>query len=43
MLKVGDRAPDFSVMSTTGDTIDSARLRGKKLVVYFFPKAFTPG
>lgn len=43
MLKVGDRAPDFSAVATTGETIDTRALRGKKLVVYFFPKAFTPG
>jgi peroxiredoxin len=43
MLKVGDRAPEFSAVATNGETIDTRMLRGKKVVVYFFPKAFTPG
>lgn len=43
VLKVGDRLPDFSVETTDGRTLRSSESLGKNLVVYFFPKAFTPG
>jgi peroxiredoxin Q/BCP len=43
MLKVGDRAPDFSAVSTDGKPLSLAGLKGKKVIVYFYPKAFTPG
>ena len=43
MLNVGDNAPDFSLPSHTGETISLKDLRGKTLVLYFFPKADTPG
>lgn len=43
MLKVGDRLPDFQARSTDGRTVCTSSLRGKPLVLFFFPKAFTPG
>jgi len=43
MLKIGDRAPDFTAETTEGRTLRLASLRGKFVVLYFFPKAFTPG
>jgi peroxiredoxin len=43
MLKVGDPAPAFSVKTTDGRQISSGDLKGKYVVIYFFPKAFTPG
>lgn len=43
MLKVGDKVPDFSVETTAGQAFTLSEHRGKILVVYFFPKAFTPG
>lgn len=43
MLKVGDRLPEFEARSTEGCPIRSAALLGKLTVVFFFPKAFTPG
>ncbi|MCS6913014.1 MAG: peroxiredoxin [Myxococcota bacterium] len=43
MLKVGDPAPDFSATTTEGRTLRLSELRGRKVVLYFFPKAFTPG
>ena len=43
MLKVGDSAPDFDVESTTGETVSLRALRGRPVVIYFFPKAFTMG
>jgi peroxiredoxin len=43
MLKVGDSAPDFSVLDHTGVRHTLADYRGKHLVLWFFPKADTPG
>lgn len=43
MLKVGDQAPDFTAQSTSGQTISLRALRGRTVVLYFFPKAFTMG
>lgn len=42
-LKVGDKAPDFSVKNQDGKLISMADFKGKKLVVFFYPKASTPG
>ena len=42
-LKVGDTAPDFSLPSGTGETITLKSLRGKQVVLYFYPKDDTPG
>ncbi|MBT8304651.1 MAG: thioredoxin-dependent thiol peroxidase [Bacteroidia bacterium] len=41
-LKAGDKAPEFSSMDQDGNTISSSDYRGKKLVVFFYPKANTP-
>ena len=43
MLKVGDNAPDFTAQATNGSTVSLGALRGRPVVVYFFPKAFTMG
>jgi len=43
MLKVGDKIPIFSGRCTDGKVITSESLRGKWLVLFFYPKAFTPG
>jgi len=40
---VGDIAPDFSLPSSTGETIGLHELAGRKVVLYFYPKADTPG
>jgi len=43
-LKVGDLAPDFTLPSTSGQTVKLSDFRGKKIVVLaFFPAAFTGG
>jgi peroxiredoxin Q/BCP len=42
-LKAGDRAPDFLLPSTDGGTVSLKDLRGKKVVLYFYPKDDTPG
>jgi len=43
MLQVGDVVPDFSIESDSGATVSSAALRGKRYVMYFYPKDDTPG
>ncbi|MBY8997738.1 MAG: peroxiredoxin [Candidatus Thorarchaeota archaeon] len=43
MLKVGDEAPDFESVDDTGKPFKLSEYRGKKLVLYFYPKDFTPG
>ncbi|MDF9716385.1 thioredoxin-dependent thiol peroxidase [Nocardioides sp. ChNu-153] len=42
-LAVGDVAPDFTLTSDTGDEVTLSSLRGRKVVVYFYPAAMTPG
>lgn len=42
-LQVGDRAPDFSMPTVSGGTVSLSDLRGKKVVLYFYPKDDTPG
>ncbi|WP_028121676.1 thioredoxin-dependent thiol peroxidase [Epilithonimonas tenax] len=43
MLNVGDSLPAFIGTNQNGESIDSQKLIGKKLVVFFYPKASTPG
>ncbi len=40
---IGDTAPDFTLPADGGDEISLAKLRGKKVVLYFYPKDDTPG
>ena len=42
-LKKGDKAPDFSLLDQHENRISLGDFRGKKLLVYFYPKASTPG
>jgi peroxiredoxin Q/BCP len=42
-LKVGDKVPEFSVPDENGNTVSLSDYKGKKLVVFFYPKANTPG
>jgi peroxiredoxin Q/BCP len=42
-LKVGDKAPVFTATDQNGKTINLGDFKGKKLVVYFYPKDNTPG
>ena len=42
-LKVGDKAPAFSLEDQAGKTVKLSDSKGKKLLVYFYPKASTPG
>ncbi|GKQ99858.1 thioredoxin-dependent thiol peroxidase [Aeromonas hydrophila] len=42
-LSAGSLAPDFSLSDQDGNQVRLADLRGKKVLVYFYPKAMTPG
>ena len=43
MLKIGDKAPDFTLKTDEGKEISLKDLKGKRVVLYFYPKASTPG
>jgi peroxiredoxin Q/BCP len=43
MPEPGDKAPDFTLPDQHGDPVSLADLRGKEVVLYFYPKADTPG
>ena len=42
-LKAGDKAPSFSGRDQNGNLISLSHFKGKKLVIYFYPKDNTPG
>ncbi len=42
-LAPGDPAPDFTLTSDTGEQVSLSGLRGRKVIVYFYPAAMTPG
>jgi len=43
MLQIGELAPDFTLKSHQGKQIALAKLRGRKVVLWFYPEADTPG
>ncbi len=43
MLQAGDPAPDFTMEADKGGSVSLADLRGKTVVLYFYPKDDTPG
>ena len=43
MLTIGEHVPEFEGINQDGKTISSKKLLGKKLIVFFYPKASTPG
>ena len=43
MLTVGDTAPDFELLSDEGNPVKLSDYRGQRVVVFFYPKADTPG
>jgi len=43
LLEVGDKAPDFKLLDQTGETVVLSGFKGRKVLVYFYPKADTPG
>ena len=42
-VKVGQKAPDFTALNDTGQKVKLSDLKGKKIVLYFYPKDDTPG
>jgi len=42
-LSSGDTAPDFTLPTDTGASVSLSDLRGRKVIVYFYPAAMTPG
>ena len=42
-LSEGDKAPEFSLDSSTGETLSLSDLKGKKVALYFYPRDDTPG
>ena len=42
-LNVGDKAPDFSGLNQNGEQVSLSGFKGKKLILYFYPKDDTPG
>lgn len=43
MLQVGDVAPEFKVLTDAGEEFDLAAHKGEKIILYFYPRADTPG
>ena len=42
-LKPGDEAPDFTLPADDGTQVTLSQLRGRKVVLFFYGKDFTPG
>jgi peroxiredoxin Q/BCP len=42
-LKVGEKAPDFTLLDQQGQKVKLSSFRGRSVLVYFYPKADTPG
>ena len=43
MLHPGDKAPDFTLTADDGRTVSLADFRGRRVVLFFYPKDDTPG
>jgi thioredoxin-dependent peroxiredoxin len=43
MIKAGDKAPDFKAKDQNGKEVTLSGLKGKKVILYFYPKDMTPG
>lgn len=43
MVSIGSEAPDFTAQTSRGTTLTLSSLKGQPIVLYFYPKAFTPG
>lgn len=43
MLEVGEKAPDFTLQDKDGNEVTLSRFRGRKVVLYFYPRDNTPG
>jgi len=43
MLEIGNKAPEFTLLDQDGNDVSLSDFAGKKVVLWFFPKASTPG
>lgn len=43
MLKIGDKAPQFKLLTDTGEKVSLKDFSGKTVILYFYPKDMTPG
>ncbi len=43
MFQTGDKAPDFELLDQNGDSVKLSDLKGQTVVLYFYPRADTPG
>jgi len=43
MLKIGSKAPDFTLKTDTGAEVSLKDFKGQRVVLFFYPKANTPG
>jgi len=43
LLELGQIAPEFTLQNTNGDDVKLSHYRGKKIILWFYPKASTPG
>jgi peroxiredoxin Q/BCP len=42
-IEIGRKAPDFTLLDQDGKKVKLSDFKGKKVVVFFYPKAMTPG
>jgi len=42
-IEIGIKAPEFQLFNQDNELISLSNYKGKNLIIYFFPKAFTPG
>ncbi len=42
-LEIGKKAPDFALQDENGETVKLSHFKGKRVIVFFYPKAMTPG
>jgi peroxiredoxin Q/BCP len=43
MVRVGEQAPEFELLSDAGEPVRLSDFRGQKVILYFYPKALTKG
>ena len=43
LLEVGSSAPDFNLLNQNGENVALSDIQGKRVVLWFYPKANTPG
>jgi peroxiredoxin Q/BCP len=43
MVNFGEKAPDFELMADAGESVRLSDFRGRKVILYFYPKALTKG